>query len=129
MPLEIDSLTRLAILGERLRSVRVPLLFAGAALFLLGAWWSFGQLRLSAADVELGYLALLLLMMPVSLIYSGIGLQIVARSGGVHMPLGTATMVACHAVLAEALPIPGGAIVRSGALMARESAWSAALRW
>jgi uncharacterized membrane protein YbhN (UPF0104 family) len=119
VPLEDRILNQLAVVGEWLRSARVPLLFAGAALFLLGAWWSFTQLRLSAADFELRYLALLLLMMPISLLYSGIGLKIIARSGGVNIPLGQATMVACHASLAEALPIPGGAIVRSGALMAR----------
>jgi len=112
-------LAKLTVLGERLRAVRIPLLIGGAALFLLGAWWSFGQLRLSLADIQLRYLALLLLMMPASLLYSGIGLIIVARSGGVHMPLGQATVTASYASLAEALPIPGGAIVRSGALMTR----------
>jgi uncharacterized membrane protein YbhN (UPF0104 family) len=112
-------LGRLTIIGDRLRSIRLPLLIAGAGLFLLGAWWSFGQLGLSVGDIRLSFLGLLLLMAPISLLYSGIGLQIVARSGGVHIPLGKATLVACHATLAEALPIPGGAIVRSGALMTR----------
>jgi hypothetical protein len=117
--LEDRVLAQLTVFGQWLRTVRVPLLIAGAALFLLGAWWSFGQLRLSAADIQLRYFALLVLMMPISLLYSGIGLKIIARSGGVRMPLGQATTIACHASLAEALPLPGGAIVRSGALMTR----------
>lgn len=117
---EHPLLAQLAVFGQRLKSYRLPLLIAGAGLFLLGAWWSFGQLRLSSADIRVPYLALLLVLMaPLSLLYSGIGLQIVARSGGVHMPLGQATVIACHATLAEALPLPGGAIVRSGALMTR----------
>jgi uncharacterized membrane protein YbhN (UPF0104 family) len=116
--IEDRLLAKLSTLGAKLRAVRGPLLIAGAALFLLGLWWSFGQLRLSVADIRPGYFALLLLLMPVSLLYSGIGLQIIAWSGGVRMPLGQATGIACHAALAEALPIPGGAIVRSSALVA-----------
>jgi uncharacterized membrane protein YbhN (UPF0104 family) len=119
VPFEDRFLKRLSTLGEKLRAVRIPLLVAGAALFLLGGWLSFGRLDLSVADIRPSYLALLLLVMaPLSLLYSGIGLQIVAWSGGVRMPLGKATLIACHATLAEALPVPGGAIVRSGALMA-----------
>jgi uncharacterized membrane protein YbhN (UPF0104 family) len=117
--IEDRLLAKLSTLGTRLRAVRGPLLIAGAALFLLGLWWSFGQLRLSVADIRPSYFALLLLLMPISLLYSGIGLQIIALSGGASIPLGQATGIACHAVLAEALPVPGGAIVRSGALMAK----------
>jgi uncharacterized membrane protein YbhN (UPF0104 family) len=117
--LETRLRNNVVVLRAWMRSVRVPLLLAGAAMFLFGTWWSFGQLRLSADDFQLRFLVLLLLMMPASLLYSGIGLQLIARSGGVRIPLGQATMTACHASLAEALPIPGGAIVRSGALMVR----------
>jgi uncharacterized membrane protein YbhN (UPF0104 family) len=119
VPLEDRLLAQFSALRKKLRSVRVPLLVAGAFLFVFGAWWSFGQLRLSIDDIQLPFLALLLLvMMPASLLYSGIGLHIIALSGGVRIPLRQATVTACYAVLAEALPIPGGVIVRSGALMA-----------
>ena len=118
MLLENSFLQQLERFRATLQAVRIPLVIAGATLFLVGAWWSLEQLRLSVADIRPGFLALLLLAMPVSLFYSGVGLLIIARSGGVHMPLGRATLLACHAGLAEALPIPGGAIVRSGALMA-----------
>jgi hypothetical protein len=118
VPIEDRVLNQFARIGDRLRAIRLPLLIAGSALFLIGAWWSFSRLSLSTADIRPLYLSLLLLMAPVSLAYSGVGLKIIAWSGGVRMPLGKATIIACHATLAEALPVPGGAIVRSGALMA-----------
>jgi hypothetical protein len=43
---------------------------------------------------------------------------LLVRSAGATMPLGSAVVVSARATLAEALPLPGGAVVRASALMA-----------
>ena len=44
-------------------------------------------------------------------------MYLLARSAEVTIPLGRATATSAWATLAEALPLPGGAMVRAGALM------------
>jgi hypothetical protein len=97
--------------------VRLIMLALAAALFFVGGWYSFSGLAISPADL-LGapLLALALLTLP-SLLYGGIGLILLARSSQLTIPLGKATVIGADAYLAELLPLPGGAIVRTGALM------------
>jgi hypothetical protein len=93
--------------------------FLGLAflLFCCGAIWSFATLGLSPGDLHWRPLALLTLLIVPSLFYGGLGLVLLASSARLPMPLGKATSISAYAYLAEVLPLPGGAIVRFGALM------------
>jgi hypothetical protein len=113
-----DPAALVSSLRTRLARWRLPLLIAGAALFALGAWLSFRSLGLSLSALRPGPLLVQALLAPLSLLYAGIGMHLLARSAAVTMPLGKATALSAWATLAEALPLPGGAMVRAGALMA-----------
>ena len=104
-------------LQERRNAFRIPLLILGFAAFGIGCYISFQQLALSAADIQLIPLFSLVILAAPSLAYGGIGLSLLARSAGASLSLGHATAVGAYAYLAELLPIPGGAIVRAGALV------------
>jgi uncharacterized membrane protein YbhN (UPF0104 family) len=97
---------------------RGPLLAGAAALFVGGTWLSFRQLGVSPAELEPWPLMVQLLLTPLSLLYAGVGMLLLVRSAGATMPLGSAVVVSARATLAEALPLPGGAVVRASALMA-----------
>ncbi|HQV04019.1 MULTISPECIES: hypothetical protein [unclassified Novosphingobium] len=98
---------------------RGPLLIAALALFFAGTWLSVRQLGLSPRTLQGGPLLIQMAIAPLSLLYAGIGMHLLARSAQVPMPLGQATALSAWATLAEALPLPGGAMVRAGALMAK----------
>ncbi len=105
-------------LRTRLARWRLPLLLAGAGLFAAGAWLSFRSLGLSFGELQTGPMLAQALLAPLSLLYAGIGMHLLARSAGISMPLGKATALSSWATLAEILPLPGGAMVRAGALVA-----------
>ena len=105
-------------LRKELARWRLPLLVAGAVLFTLGAWLSFRNLDLSLAALRLAPLAAQLALAPLSLLYAGVGMLLLARAAGHAMPLCKAASLSAWATLAEALPLPGGAMVRAGALVA-----------
>ena len=116
---------RVARLGALLRSgtgirqtLRGPLLLAALCLFGIGTWLSVRQLGLSVATFRPEPLLILLLIAPLSLLYAGVALYLLSRSAGGAMPLGKATTTAAWATVAEAFPLPGGALVRAGALVA-----------
>lgn len=113
------QLRRCLNVGRAVVRDRYPLI-AGVAvvLFLAGAWYSFHDLDVSPRQLKAGPLAALVALAPVTLVYSGIGMWLLARSARGAIPLGRATTISTFANLAEALPLPGGAIVRAGALMA-----------
>ncbi|MBF9149901.1 hypothetical protein [Novosphingobium jiangmenense] len=115
----IDGLTdlraRLQILSARHRA---SLLIAATALFACGSWYAFRSLGLSPLDLDLRALLATVLLMPLSLLYSGLGLVLLSRCVGAKTSLQQATTIASYGTLAEALPVPGGAMVRVGALMA-----------
>ncbi|MDD3798472.1 MAG: hypothetical protein PHE36_04755 [Novosphingobium sp.] len=102
---------------ERLTAFRIPLMIGAVLLFLGGAVLSFERLGISPTSLEPRALAALAFLVIPSLIYGGIGLTLLARSCGVSIPVGKATTLSAYAYLAELLPLPGGAIVRTGALM------------
>lgn len=102
---------------ERLTAFRIPLMIGAGLLFLGGAVLSFERLGISPTSLEPRALAALAFLVIPSLIYGGIGLTLLARSCGVSIPVGKATTLSAYAYLAELLPLPGGAIVRTGALM------------
>lgn len=101
-----------------LRSFYGPLLVAAALLFVFGGWYSFRQLDVTPDNLRLIPLALLMATGPITLLYSGVGLFLMSRSVGTAMTLPRAVTLSTYANLAEALPLPGGAIVRTGALVA-----------
>lgn len=104
-------------LAQFRRTWRLPLLALSLIVFCAGAWWSFRSLDISPAQLRLAPLGIVALLMVPSLLYSGLGLSLLARSAGTTIPVGRATVVGAYASLAELLPIPGGAIVRTGAVM------------
>ncbi|MFN3456261.1 MAG: hypothetical protein ACK4Z8_01630 [Novosphingobium sp.] len=118
-PSAIDRITRLRTRAQAgLRAFYVPLLVFAAMLFVVGGWYSFRQLGVTPEQLRLVPLALLVATGPVTLLYSGFGLYLMSRSVGTAMTLPRAVTLSTYANLAEALPLPGGAIVRTGALVA-----------
>lgn len=99
------------------RRVRACLLLLAMFLFLGGAVWSFRSLGLAPDHLRLAPLVVLGGLILPSLLYGGIGLILLARSAGLTMTPGRATVISAHAYLAELLPVPGGAIVRARALI------------
>ncbi len=103
-------------------------LIAGS-LFLAACSWAFAQLGINPMELKLvPFLVLFFLLSPLSLVYGGYGLIMLANSSGTSMRPGFAMRTSAWAQLAEALPLPGGAMVRTGALMkagvgTKRSAW------
>jgi len=97
---------------------RRPFTIVATVIFFAGIVWSIRELELNVHDIAIGPLAILaLILAPLSLLYGGVGLQLLARVGGLKMAASFAFRRSALAQLAEILPIPGGAIVRAGALM------------
>jgi hypothetical protein len=105
-------------LGEVLARWRRPVLLAAMVLFLAGSVWSFVGLGLSLDELDLTALIVLLIPMGlVMIVYSAVALCLLARTAGVRLGMGQAMRATAQAQLAEALPIPGGAIVRAATLV------------
>jgi hypothetical protein len=101
-----------------LQRYRKPLTIVATIIFFVGIIWSIRDLELSVHDIAIGPLALLAFVLaPLSLLYGGVGLQLLAKVAGLKMAASFAFRRSALAQLAEILPIPGGAIVRAGALM------------
>ncbi len=97
---------------------RGPIFAICAVLFLAGFWISAGRLDLSFSDLALQYIALsALIFIPISMIYGALNFMIMARGAGINIPFGKSLKISCVAAFAEFLPIPGGALVRGGAMM------------
>lgn len=94
-----------------------PLLALALALFVAGSIWSIRSLQLPLQQLNGTALAMLLGLSPLTMVYSGLGLQLMARAAGTRIAMGPSITTSALANLAEALPLPGGAIVRTGALM------------
>lgn len=94
-----------------------PLLALAMAIFVAGSIWSIRSLQLPAQQLNGTALIILVCLSPLSLVYSGVGLQLMAKAAGTRISFGKSVVTSAIAILAEALPIPGGAIVRTGALM------------
>lgn len=106
----------------RLKRWQRPLGIAIAVLFIGGIVWSVGALDLSADRINWGALAILaLVMVPASQTYGAAGMVLLARAGGHGIAWSQAVRSNNYAQLAEVLPLPGGAIVRTGALVSAGS--------
>jgi len=117
-----DRTSRLLASVERVRSLsarhRRPLMLAATILFLVGLLWSVSSLHLRFGELRaIPALLLLLVFGPVSVAYGAFGLLLLASCGKVRLGFPRALRIDAYAQLAEALPVPGGAIVRTGALM------------
>ena len=100
-----------------IKSYRTPLTIIIGALFIVGLFWSFramsidlGQLHYQPALVTFVFLG------PLGIAYGAVGLVLLARVAGTRIAFSSAWSMAGYAQLAESLPIPGGAIVRTVAL-------------
>ncbi|KWV90513.1 hypothetical protein AUC45_14860 [Erythrobacter sp. YT30] len=97
---------------------RSILLTLAMGIFFGGLFYSITQLNLSWSDVQLAPLLFLLLVMgPLTLVYSGINMQLMAKAISVRIGFLHSIKVSAYAQVAELLPLPGGAIVRTAALM------------
>ncbi len=94
-------------------------LMAGLAslLFAAGALFSIRELGVHWNAIRIAPLVVLAIFVaPSSGIYGAAGLLILARSVRIRMPLAQSFRAAIYATVAEMLPLPGGMIVRTGAL-------------
>lgn len=120
------STNSLAVLVERtkarVKTYRVPLFGLAATLFAVGFAVSVSQLELALADISWFFICLsAVLFIPVAFFYGAINFMIMARGAGVEVTFASAFKTSCVAQFAEFLPVPGGAIVRGGALMRQGS--------
>ena len=107
---------------EKKKSWRIPLLLLGLTVFMGGSIWSIDRLELEPSSLALGPLFVLLFVLaPISLVYSGVNMWLTAKAAKIDLSLGMSMQVAAFAQTAEVLPLPGGAIVRTAALV-REGA-------
>lgn len=100
------------------RRFAVPLTVAALLLFIGGGWYSAAMFHDAGMKIDTAAFLVVLALAPVSVLYAGLGLLLMARAAQTRIPLGKATVIASYATLAEVLPLPGGAIVRAGALTA-----------
>lgn len=111
---------RLCVLVERRKKWRKPLLLGGLGIFVIGCTLSIIDLGIAPDDIEIQALAILLtLLAPLGLIYAAVNMLVTARAAKVEMGFGQSIRIASFAQLAEVLPLPGGAIVRTAALVKR----------
>ncbi|MEO0689371.1 MAG: hypothetical protein AAFY51_03620 [Pseudomonadota bacterium] len=107
-------------LKSRRAQLRIPLLILALAVFLGGAAISIEHLGLRPSDIALGPLLLLALcVIPASIAYSSVNMMLMGKAVGAPIGFVEGIKVSVFAQVAELLPIPGGAIVRSAALMNR----------
>ncbi|MEO9463471.1 MAG: hypothetical protein ABJ242_12145 [Marinomonas sp.] len=97
---------------------RVPLLTFAAVLFCAGIIWSIRSLGLQWSHVSLVPVAILaIIIAPLSIAYSAVNMQLMSKAIGTRIGFLQAVQISAYAQIAELLPIPGGAIVRTAALV------------
>ena len=93
------------------------LLASATVFFIFGTTYSIMLLDISVAEIRYWPIATMMIgIIPLSVLYSAINLRVMADASGADMPLSLALKTSVFAALAESLPIPGGAIVRSVSL-------------
>lgn len=115
-----DSRTRAgaAAILAAVRRYRRWWLAAAVLLFIGGCAVSLHRLDYRVSDLRLlPSLALFAGLVPATLLYGAVGLLLLAKGSRVRLSFVTAFRSNCAAQLAELLPVPGGAIVRTGALV------------
>ncbi len=105
-----------------LAKLKWPLFALAMALFIAGMTYSLSQLSFSLNDLQWGPIALLgLILVPITFLYGAANFVLMARGAGASISFASSFKTACIAQFAEFLPLPGGAMVRSGALVAKGS--------
>ena len=108
--------------AQQQKEWRISLLLLGLLIFAGGCIWSIDRLEIEPSSIAIEpLLALLLLLAPASLVYGGVNMWLTAKATKVDLSFATSMKIAAFAQSAEVLPLPGGAIVRTAALM-REGA-------
>ncbi len=104
--------------AARMRHHRRWLLTIALAVFIAGTAWSIERVGVTIAQVRFDHLlALLCILVPASILHAAICFIVMARATNMRVTVEHAFRVASIAQLAEFLPLPGGAIVRTGALV------------
>lgn len=110
-------LNRLTTISQSIKFHRNKFLALFLLLFAVGLIWSANRLTLSWNDIQIRPAILLFFVMgPLGVAYGALGLMQLAWVDGRHIAFRDAWQIAGYAQLAEALPLPGGAIVRVLAL-------------
>lgn len=110
----------LASLKRHRARLRVAMLILAFAIFVGGAALSIDRLALKPSDIVLAPLVLLALgVVPTAIAYSSINMMLMGKAVGVPIGFVEGLRISVFAQVAELLPIPGGAIVRTAALMNR----------
>lgn len=106
--------------GIRARSAawRTPLLAISALVFLIGSAISLRSLDLSVSELKWGpLLALVILFVPATIAYSAVNMMVMAKALSTRLTFWQGVRVTAFAQVAELLPVPGGIVVRTAALM------------
>lgn len=111
-------LQRFGWIEKRRTAWRLPILIGAAIVFVAGCVISFRELEISPGTLRYGPLLLLMFVfVPGSIAYSAINMVLMAKAAKVDINFVQGMRVSVHAQIAELLPLPGGAIVRTAALM------------
>lgn len=96
------------------------MLVIALAIFLSGTALSIDRLALNASDLVMAPLVMLAFgIVPVAIAYSSINMMLMGKAVGAPIGFVEGLRISVFAQVAELLPIPGGAIVRTAALMNR----------
>lgn len=112
---------RFAQMLARLRSLRAtwrkPLLVLAVLLFAGGSVYAVHDSGLRPEDLRAApLLVLVLAVMPATLAYSAVNMMLMAHAARVPLSFREGVRISVFAQVAELLPIPGGALVRTAAL-------------
>ncbi len=108
----------LRIVQAKARAWRGPILALAATFFLGALFLSMRQLDIGPDDVSLvPLIVLLLVLVPLQSLYSALNISVMGMAAKTPIRFFPALRVNVYAQLAELLPIPGGALVRAGALV------------
>lgn len=108
----------LAKINRNRARFRVPLLILASAIFFGGAVLSASELSLDLRQIRYPpLLALAFVIAPLSIVYSAANMMLMGKAIGVPLGFISGIRISVFAQVAELLPIPGGAIVRTVALM------------
>jgi hypothetical protein len=94
------------------------IILSAIAAILAGCWLSVDRLALDWSDLQLGpLLVVTVIVVPLSIAYSAVNMMLMGYAAGAPIGFRGGVKVSILAQFAELLPLPGGALVRSAALV------------
>lgn len=103
---------------QGLKRHRNHILPVAVLTFIIAVIWAVGQLDLKWSQLRpFPLLLLFMVLSPLSIFYGAQGLVLLARVANTHISFAEALRASAIGQLAEILPLPGGAMVRTAALM------------